>query len=353
MIHEIGNIVGSRPIIGYGCGEIVDRALGPSDLSIEYFVDDERAGGTKWGVPIVGLDRLGLEARDVVIFVFSRHISKALLTLARFGYAWRRNVFDGRFFGLAGAYCDEYALLAGLPEIAASTQVDVYLGPEAHISISDLVLPRGPNQKVIQIFVGAGARLELRQVVVEEGVSIFAGNRADISIGEESIIRTNSQLSASAGSALRIGRSTLVSPRSVISAATGVSIDIGDGSTFGEHLQLYGYAPIVIGKDCMFSGNVYAGSGAGHDLFIDGTRRFPKELRVGDHVWVGMGAALLAGSCIGSGSVIGAMSVLNHPIGGNVLAVGNPARVVRESIVWTRDYTAYKDLYHHVNPKNL
>jgi len=67
---------------------------------------------------------------------------------------------------------------------------------------------------------------------------------------------------------------------------------------------------------------------------IDGrTRATGAELAapviIGDDVWIGGGAIICPGVTIGEGSVIGAGSVVTHNIPANVVAVGNPCRVLR------------------------
>ena len=47
-------------------------------------------------------------------------------------------------------------------------------------------------------------------------------------------------------------------------------------------------------------------------------------------VWIGAGAIILPGITIGENSVIGAGSVVTRDIPANVVAVGNPCRVMRE-----------------------
>jgi maltose O-acetyltransferase len=47
-------------------------------------------------------------------------------------------------------------------------------------------------------------------------------------------------------------------------------------------------------------------------------------------VWIGAGAIILAGITIGDNSVIGAGAVVTRDVAANVVALGNPARVVRE-----------------------
>lgn len=53
-------------------------------------------------------------------------------------------------------------------------------------------------------------------------------------------------------------------------------------------------------------------------------------IRIGSRVWIGGGAIILPGVTIGEGSTIGAGSVVTADVPANVVAAGNPARVLRE-----------------------
>lgn len=53
---------------------------------------------------------------------------------------------------------------------------------------------------------------------------------------------------------------------------------------------------------------------------------------IGDNVWIGGGAILLPGVTIGSNTVIGAGSVVTKDIPSNVVALGNPCRVIRKNV---------------------
>jgi maltose O-acetyltransferase len=53
-------------------------------------------------------------------------------------------------------------------------------------------------------------------------------------------------------------------------------------------------------------------------------------ITIGDNVWLGAGAIILAGVTIGANTTIGAGSVVNRDIPANILAAGNPCRVIRE-----------------------
>jgi galactoside O-acetyltransferase len=64
------------------------------------------------------------------------------------------------------------------------------------------------------------------------------------------------------------------------------------------------------------------------DLRKSGTQ-FSIPVRIGNNVWIGSNAVILPGITIGDNSVIGAGSVVTHDIPENVIAVGNPCRVLR------------------------
>ncbi|MEO6302047.1 MAG: DapH/DapD/GlmU-related protein, partial [Bacteroidia bacterium] len=55
----------------------------------------------------------------------------------------------------------------------------------------------------------------------------------------------------------------------------------------------------------------------------------PKAIRIEDNVWLGEGAKILKGVTIGKNSVIGAGSIVVSDIPANVVAAGNPAKVIK------------------------
>jgi maltose O-acetyltransferase len=73
------------------------------------------------------------------------------------------------------------------------------------------------------------------------------------------------------------------------------------------------------------------------DLYIADDRQPPRDrleaakpITIGDNVWLGGGVIVCPGVTIGDNSVIGAGAVVTRDIPANVVAVGNPARVLRE-----------------------
>jgi maltose O-acetyltransferase len=91
-------------------------------------------------------------------------------------------------------------------------------------------------------------------------------------------------------------------------------------------------AAITIGADCQFGPNVQLLTPT-HPIEPQPRRdrlEAAKSIAIGDNVWLGGGVVVCPGVTIGDNSVIGAGSVVVRDIPANVVAAGNPARVLRE-----------------------
>lgn len=90
---------------------------------------------------------------------------------------------------------------------------------------------------------------------------------------------------------------------------------------------------IVVGMDCMFSNNIIVRTSDSHPIYsmVDGKRINPaSNVTIGNHVWVAPNVKVMKGVDIGSGTIIGSDTIVTKPIPEDVLAVGHPARVVKE-----------------------
>ena len=82
----------------------------------------------------------------------------------------------------------------------------------------------------------------------------------------------------------------------------------------------------------MFGPNVVVAT-AGHPILPElreKAMQFNMPVHIGRNCWLGAGVVVLPGVTIGDGSVIGAGSIVTKDIPANVIAVGNPCRVLRE-----------------------
>lgn len=112
----------------------------------------------------------------------------------------------------------------------------------------------------------------------------------------------------------------------------GTYITVGARTFINYNLTALDVAPITIGEDCQIGPNVQLLTPT-HPVEPQPRRdrlEAAEPITIGDNVWLGGGAIVLPGVSIGDNSVIGAGAVVAKDIPANSLAVGNPARVIRE-----------------------
>lgn len=142
---------------------------------------------------------------------------------------------------------------------------------------------------------------------------------------------------------------------SVITIGHGGWLEVGDmTSTAGIEIKLT-QGVVSIGRDCQIGGGTKVLALHFHgivDLSEPEPRLVPRlqEIRIGNHVWLGEEARLVGRASIGDGSVLGAFSVLAGSIPANSVALGNPARVVRDNRTWSRsDVGIDRESMHYID----
>lgn len=93
---------------------------------------------------------------------------------------------------------------------------------------------------------------------------------------------------------------------------------------------------VCIGESCLFASEIMIRQTDGHPIFDQNGERINKgkNVNIGNHVWVGDRASVLGGFNIGNESVVGYGTVSSSCFGDNCIIAGNPARIVRENIIW-------------------
>lgn len=127
----------------------------------------------------------------------------------------------------------------------------------------------------------------------------------------------------------KVGKNCYVEPP--LRANWGKHTSFGDNVYANFNLTLVDDTYITIGNNVMIGPNVTLAT-AGHP--IDPDRRlkaaqFNTPITIGKNVWIGATCVVLPGVTIGDNSVIGAGSVVTKNIPANVVAAGNPCRVLR------------------------
>lgn len=120
-------------------------------------------------------------------------------------------------------------------------------------------------------------------------------------------------------------------------------ISIGDKVTSTSQVLLCALegSKLEIGNDVMFSSDCQVRCDDEHPIFdIESEQRvnLAKDIKIGDHVWLGWGSRILGGARIGSGSVVGMETLVKGEFSNNCVIAGSPARVLRKNIAWEREH---------------
>lgn len=111
----------------------------------------------------------------------------------------------------------------------------------------------------------------------------------------------------------------------------GKNVHFGKGVYANFNLTLVDDTHIYIGDFTMFGPNVTVAT-AGHPILPElreQVYQYNFPVHIGRNCWIGAGAVIVPGVSIGDNTVIGAGSVVTKDIPSDVVAVGNPCRVLR------------------------
>jgi maltose O-acetyltransferase len=112
----------------------------------------------------------------------------------------------------------------------------------------------------------------------------------------------------------------------------GYQTSIGDRTFINAGAVILDVARVAIGEACQIGPNVQILTPT-HPLDPDPRRdgwEAAEPITIGDNVWLGGGVIVCPGVTIGSDTVVGAGAVVTKDLPDRVLAVGNPARVIRQ-----------------------
>ena len=111
----------------------------------------------------------------------------------------------------------------------------------------------------------------------------------------------------------------------------GKQISVGKRFFANFHFTVLDEAPVTIGDDCFIGPNVsiYTACHSTDPIERNTRQEWAEPVTIGNNVWIGGSATILPGVTIGDNVTIGAGSVVTNDIPSNVVAVGNPCRVIK------------------------
>ena len=120
-----------------------------------------------------------------------------------------------------------------------------------------------------------------------------------------------------------------------------ICIRIGKGTTFTTKVHFCAQEDntrIDVGEDCMFSNRIIVRTSDSHPIYQNNVRiNPPKNVKIGNHVWIAPNSKIFKGSDIGDNSIIGSDTLINKQYPGNCLIVGHPGKIVKTDLSWTRE----------------
>lgn len=156
-----------------------------------------------------------------------------------------------------------------------------------------------------------------KNVVLRNSALSFLGNNAVIYLSTNDICVN---LDLSHDSVIYFGKGIYTNSKLAIMATERKHVCIGDDGLFSHRIKMRTADPHLL-----YDAKSYVRINDSRSIFI------------GDHVWIGQEATILKGSQIGSGSVIGTNAVVaNKTLYSNHCYAGNPVRVIKKNIFFTR-----------------
>ena len=124
----------------------------------------------------------------------------------------------------------------------------------------------------------------------------------------------------------------------------GYNIEVGENFFANYNFTVLDVGKVRIGANAQIAPNVSIYT-AGHPIHPDSRNsgyEYGISVTVGDNVWIGGNACIMPGVTIGNNVVIGAGSVVTKDVPDNVIAAGNPCKIIRTITEEDRDFY-YRD----------
>jgi len=171
---------------------------------------------------------------------------------------------------------------------------------------------------------------------IQDKYSTYQVKKQLASCGENFRARNPRELFLGEGAEIHVGNNVLLERYVRISMGNHARIYIGDNTYIADFSNLLAVQEINIGKNCAISWHVLFMDTSSHPVGLKGEVPTTKiaPIHVRDHVWIGCRAVILKGVTIGEGAIVANNAVVTKNVPPYTLVGGNPARVIKEDVVW-------------------
>lgn len=131
-----------------------------------------------------------------------------------------------------------------------------------------------------------------------------------------------------------IGKKVRIFPHLRMESHNGGTIHIKDDVVISQNVHITSAGNLEIGKSSLILANVFI-TNIDHDYTVIGKhvvkqKIMVKETKIGENCFVGMGAAIMAGTVLGKQCVVGANSVVRGTFPDYCVIAGAPAKIVKK-----------------------
>lgn len=112
------------------------------------------------------------------------------------------------------------------------------------------------------------------------------------------------------------------------------------GFNGGTRILMHERGRVTIGDSALFAGQIDVSISDMHSIIDTETGRRinpPRDVVIGNRVWIGQRSMILKGAHIGDGTVVGAMSLVTKQLPSDSICCGVPAHVVRTGATWRHE----------------
>ncbi len=169
------------------------------------------------------------------------------------------------------------------------------------------------------------------KIRIKGSVELIIAKNAKIVHCDISIKGENNKLVIAGGATVRYTQIEILGDNCII--------EIGRNSIIGHgcYLSAKNGRKLFIGNECMLSRNVKIMTSDGHVIYQNGrVINAAKDIILEKNIWAADNVTILKGVTIGEGSILGINATVTQNIPAYSIAAGNPAKVVKEKILWKK-----------------
>jgi acetyltransferase-like isoleucine patch superfamily enzyme len=111
-------------------------------------------------------------------------------------------------------------------------------------------------------------------------------------------------------------------------------LTIGDHVAIGDRTEIHCGEEITIGNNTLISWDCVIIDRDYHKISENGQKESKRKITIGNNVWICCRSMIMKGVTIGDGAVVAAGSVVTKDVPAGALVAGNPAKVIKENVIW-------------------